>query len=84
MTAQRTLRYSAVQVGDELEELLTLDNRSRLPVIWAEFVDQSTAPGYSISGVRVSAARKTEPVALAHVVLAARRVFTGSVGSAAG
>ena len=28
VAAQRTLRYSAVQVGDELEELLTLDNRS--------------------------------------------------------
>ncbi len=60
VTAQRTLRYSAVQVGDELEELLTLDNQSRLPVIWAELVDRSTAPGYSISGVRVCGARKTE------------------------
>ncbi len=60
VTAQRMLRYSAVQVGDELEELVTLDNASRLPVIWAEFVDQSTAPGYSISGVRVSGARKME------------------------
>ena len=59
VTVQRTLRYSAVQVGDELEELLTLDNRSHVPVIWVEFVDRSTAPGYSISGVRVSAARRT-------------------------
>jgi uncharacterized protein (DUF58 family) len=59
VTAQRTLRYSAVQVGDELEEMVTLDNRSRLPVIWAEFVDRSTAPGYSISGVRTSGARQT-------------------------
>ena len=60
VTTQRVLRYSAVQVGDELEELVALDNRSLLPVIWAEFVDQSTAPGYSISGVRVVGSRKTE------------------------
>ncbi len=59
VTAQRMLRYSAVQVGDELEELLTLEDRSRVPVIWAEFVDRSTAPGYSVSGVRVSGARRT-------------------------
>jgi uncharacterized protein (DUF58 family) len=60
VTAQRALRYSAVQVGDELEEMLLLDNRSRLPVIWAEFIDHSTAPGYSISGVRTTGARKSE------------------------
>jgi uncharacterized protein (DUF58 family) len=60
VTTRRTLRYSAVQVGDELEESLALENRSRVPVIWAEFVDRSTAPGYSISGVRVSGARQTE------------------------
>lgn len=58
VTAQRVLRYSAVQVGDELEELVALENRSVLPVIWAEFVDRSTAPGYSISGVRVVDSRK--------------------------
>ena len=75
MTAQRTLRYSAVQVGDELEEMVTLDNRSRLPVIWAEFVDQSTAPGYSISGVRVSDARKTEQWRL-HTSCSQRGVYS--------
>jgi uncharacterized protein (DUF58 family) len=75
VTAQRTLRYSAVQVGDELEELLTLDNRSRVPVIWAEFVDQSTAPGYSISGVRVSAARKTNQWRL-HTSCSQRGVYS--------
>ena len=75
VTAQRTLRYSAVQVGDELEELLTLDNRSRVPVIWAEFVDQSTAPGYSISGVRVSDARKTNQWRL-HTSCSRRGVYS--------
>lgn len=75
VTAQRTLRYSAVQVGDELEELLTLDNRSRLPVIWAELVDRSTAPGYSISGVRVSDARKTNQWRL-HTSCSQRGVYS--------
>ena len=72
---QRTLRYSAVQVGDELEELVTLDNRSRLPVIWAEFVDQSTAPGYSISGVRTTGARKSEQWRL-HTSCSQRGVYS--------
>jgi uncharacterized protein (DUF58 family) len=59
VSSRRTLRYTAVQVGDELEEMLMLDNRSRLPVVWAEFVDRSTAPGYSIGGVRVAGRRTT-------------------------
>jgi uncharacterized protein (DUF58 family) len=75
VSAQRTLRYSAVQVGDELEELLTLDNRSRVPVIWAEFVDRSTAPGYSISGVRVGSSRKTEQWRL-HTSCSQRGVYS--------
>ena len=75
VTAQRTLRYSAVQVGDELEELLTLDNRSRVPVVWAEFVDQSTAPGYSISGVRVSDSHRAEQWRL-HTSCSQRGVYS--------
>jgi uncharacterized protein (DUF58 family) len=75
VTTQRVLRYSAVQVGDELEELVALDNRSLLPVIWAEFVDQSTAPGYSISGVRVVGSRKTEQWRL-HTSCSQRGVYT--------
>jgi uncharacterized protein (DUF58 family) len=73
--AQRTLRYSAVQVGDELEELLTLENQSRVPVIWAEFVDRSTAPGYSISGVRAGGAHKTEQWRL-HTSCSQRGVYS--------
>jgi uncharacterized protein (DUF58 family) len=53
VTCRRELRYTAVQVGDELEESITLTNRSGLPVIWAEFVDRSDFPGYSASGVSV-------------------------------
>ena len=47
--AWRELLSSAIQVGDELEERIMLENNSWLPLIWAEFVDQSTLPGYSIS-----------------------------------
>jgi uncharacterized protein (DUF58 family) len=55
-SAQRKLHYAAVQVGDTLEERLTLVNDSRLPVLWAEFADQSDLPGYSITSVRATAA----------------------------
>lgn len=54
VSAQRQLHYAAVQVGDALEERLTLSNRSRLPVLWAEFVDLSDLPGYSIASVRAA------------------------------
>ena len=60
VTTGRALRYSAVQVGDELEENVSLENRSDLPVIWAEFSDRSTAPGYSIDGVRIAGRRAHE------------------------
>lgn len=72
---QRVLRYSAVQVGDELEELVALNNRSVLPVIWAEFIDRSTAPGYSISGVRIVGSRKTEQWRM-HTSCSQRGVYT--------
>jgi uncharacterized protein (DUF58 family) len=52
LTAQRDLHYTAVQVGDELEEHFTVDNASWLPVLWAEVVDQSDLPGYAASSVR--------------------------------
>ncbi|HZY42305.1 MAG TPA: DUF58 domain-containing protein [Anaerolineae bacterium] len=51
--ASRTLRYTAVQVGDELEEAIEIVNRSVLPLIWAEVIDHSTAPGYALSGVYI-------------------------------
>ncbi len=52
VTAGRKLRYSAFQVGDELEEAIYVRNRSALPVLWAEFTDRSNIPGYTISSVR--------------------------------
>lgn len=50
--AGRRLTYAAMQVGDELEERLTLRNTSFLPAVWAEFVDRSDLPGHMVSGVR--------------------------------
>ena len=60
VTTRRELKVTAVQVGEPLEEVVSLENRSLLPVIHAEFVDRSNVPGYSISAVRVSGARTLE------------------------
>ncbi len=75
VSATRQLRYMAVQVGDELEETLTIDNRSGLPAIWTEIVDRSNAPGYSIGGVYVVGRRSTVH-RREHTVCTRRGVFT--------
>ena len=57
----RRLHYRAFQVGDELEELIKIDNGSILPVLWGEFTDGSDIPGYSLTGVQsVGGSDKTE------------------------
>lgn len=72
--AARQLRFAAMQVGDELEEEVQLINTSPLPVIWAEFSDQSNIPGYSLSSARAAAgASKTEW--RAHTVCTRRGIF---------
>ncbi len=58
--AARRLRYSALQVGDELEEELELDNQSIFPVLWAEFVDRSNLPGYTVTSVHAAGAKSVE------------------------
>jgi uncharacterized protein (DUF58 family) len=59
--AIRKLRYAAVQVGDEMEELITIQNTGWLPVWWIAVEDESDFPGYSIGVVRsVGAASKAE------------------------
>lgn len=50
--AKRRLLSRVVQVGDELEEVIELVNRSWVPVIWAEFKDRSELPGYTVNSVR--------------------------------
>lgn len=52
VSARRELHYAAVQVGDTLEERLMLINHSLFPALWAELVDRSDLPGYSIASVR--------------------------------
>jgi uncharacterized protein (DUF58 family) len=54
VSASRRLYYAAVQVGDELEEHLALTNASALPLLWAEFVDRSDLPGYTVGSVRAA------------------------------
>lgn len=59
VSARRRLRYHAVQVGDELEENLQLVNRASVEVLWAEIVDHSDLPGYSLSSVRSAGGGET-------------------------
>jgi uncharacterized protein (DUF58 family) len=75
VTAARVLRYTAVQVGDALEESIALSNDSRLPVLWAEFVDRSNIPGHVVSGVRCLSGLGTETWQ-ASAICAQRGVFT--------
>ena len=37
----RTLVYRAIQVGDEIEETVEVQTQSILPILWAEFFDNS-------------------------------------------
>jgi uncharacterized protein (DUF58 family) len=57
VSAERRLRYTAFQVGDEFEEHVHLSNNAHLPVLWAEFNDHSNIPGYTVSSVRSAGAR---------------------------
>lgn len=59
LSAERRLHYAAVQVGDEIEEIVTLRNDSIFPVLWAEFSDHSNIPGYSLTSVRAVEGRNS-------------------------
>jgi uncharacterized protein (DUF58 family) len=50
--AVRKLQYAALQVGDEMEENITVVNQSWLPVLWLRIEDKSDFPDYSIRSVR--------------------------------
>ncbi|MCA1953762.1 MAG: DUF58 domain-containing protein [Anaerolinea sp.] len=72
---QRKLRYGAFQVGDELEEIITLQNDSWLPVVWAEFVDHSSLPGHTVRSVRAVGGNSSQRWS-ARTVCRQRGVFT--------
>lgn len=71
---QRKLRFAAMQVGDELEEQISLDNKTALPVLWAEYVDRSNIPGYTVSSARAADANSLIEWR-AHTICTRRGVF---------
>ena len=75
LEGKRALHFTALQVGDELEEILTLTNHSGLPALWVEFVDRSHVPGYSVSSVRAADPHNTNEWR-AHTTCTQRGVFT--------
>jgi len=75
VSGERRLTYAAVQVGDELEERVTLSNASFLPILWAEFSDSSSLPGYSVTSVRATGDHSTTDWR-AHTVCSQRGVFS--------
>jgi uncharacterized protein (DUF58 family) len=72
---ERRLRFAAMQVGDELEEQIFLKNKTALPVLWAEFVDRSNIPGYTVSSAR-AADPSSQIDWRAHTVCTRRGVFS--------
>jgi uncharacterized protein (DUF58 family) len=52
LSFRREMRFGWAQVGDRLEERLTLNNQSALPAVWVQIIDHSDLPGYSINQVR--------------------------------
>ncbi len=72
---RRRLRFAAIQVGDELEEQVTLINASSLPVVWAEFDDTSNLPGYTVTSVREADSHATVEWR-AHTTCTRRGVFS--------
>ncbi len=48
---EREMRFGWMQVGDHIQERISLDNNSRFPALWVKIIDHSEMPGYSISKV---------------------------------
>ena len=74
VTGERLLHFAAMQVGDELEEQISLRNKTLLPVLWAEFKDRSNIPGYTVSSARAADARSAVAWR-AHTICTRRGVF---------
>lgn len=64
----------ALVVGDELQEEITVQNPSLLPLLWGEVMDGSTVPDYSAGRV-VSTAANGEARWKTHVICRRRGVF---------
>jgi len=60
ISATRELKYAAFQVGDLLEEEITLNNNSWLPGLWVQFCDHSSIPGYTVRSVRAVSGWETQ------------------------
>ena len=75
LSGQRRLVYTALQVGDQLEEIVTLRNESFLPVLYAEFRDRSSFPDYTLSSVRALGGSSSLQWR-AHAICTRRGVFT--------
>lgn len=58
LSASRRLRFGWVAVGDRLSEEFMIINRSELPALWVEIMDQSNVPGYKAAVVRSVGARQ--------------------------
>ncbi len=58
LSAERRLTYAPLQVGDEIEEEISLYNESGLPVI-ARLDDATTLQGYGLTSVQTVAAHAT-------------------------
>ena len=56
---KREIRFGWAQVGDRLEERLTLINKSPFPGVWVQIHDHSDLPGYSIEQVRAADSSST-------------------------
>lgn len=75
LDGKRVLHFTALQLGDELEEYITLTNHSNLPALWVEFVDRSHIPGYTVSSVRAADPHSTSEWR-AHTTCTQRGIFT--------
>jgi uncharacterized protein (DUF58 family) len=58
--ATRRLRFGWVAVGDRLQELFSVENKSEVPALWIEIVDESNVPGYQAAVVRSLGARSKD------------------------
>jgi uncharacterized protein (DUF58 family) len=55
----REMRFGWVQVGDRMEERLSIENTALLPAAWLEVMDTSTLPGYQVSRVTTIGGQET-------------------------